>query len=168
MKIKVEKVRTWVPQGSRNGSPNHIKIDEKTHLVTASAAKADFGVPGSIWGYPPPDENVSKNTQKNVFKSIKIRKQIPPKNDSSVRPQTEVFLEIQKGGIWKASGKHLGDLGGSGRIWGHLGSIWQHLESIWEPLDASWRHLEASGSHLGDLGSAGAHKEDLKGRRVKN
>ena len=53
MKIKVEKVRTWVPQGSRNGPQNHLKIDEKTHLATASAAKAHFGAPGSIWGYPP-------------------------------------------------------------------------------------------------------------------
>ena len=75
MKINVEKVGKWEPQGSRNGPQNHLKIDEKTHLVTASAAKAHFGVPGSIWGYPP-DENVSKNTQKKVFRCIKIRKQI--------------------------------------------------------------------------------------------
>ena len=31
--------------------PKSTKIDEKTHLVTASAAKAHFGAPGSIWGY---------------------------------------------------------------------------------------------------------------------
>ena len=101
MKIKVEKVRTWVPQGSRNGPQNHLKIDEKTHLVTASAAKAHFGVPWSIWGYPP-DENVSKNTQKNVFRSIKIRKQI------SVKKYSEKHLPLQnpleRGGL---GGAHL-------------------------------------------------------------
>ena len=63
---------------SLNGPPNQSKIVEKTHLVTASAAKAHFGAPGSIWGTPP-DENVSKNTEKNVFRSIKIRKQISVK-----------------------------------------------------------------------------------------
>ena len=67
---------------------NHLKIDEKTHLVTASAAKAHFGAPGSIWGYPP-DENVSKNMQKNVFRSIKIRKQI------SVNKYSETQLPLQ-------------------------------------------------------------------------
>ena len=52
------------------------KIDEKTHLATASenASKNHLKIDEkSIWGYPP-DENVSKNTQKNVFRSIKIRK----------------------------------------------------------------------------------------------
>ena len=34
-------------------TPKSLKIDEKTHLVTASISKAHFGVPGSIWGYPP-------------------------------------------------------------------------------------------------------------------
>ena len=61
MKIKVEKVRKWEPKGSLNGPPNHSKIDEKTHLVTASAAKAHFGVPGSIWG-------VQKHQKKRVQK----------------------------------------------------------------------------------------------------
>ena len=56
MKIKVEKVRTWVPQGSRNGSPNHLKNVEKTHLATASenASKNHLKIDEkSIWGYPP-------------------------------------------------------------------------------------------------------------------
>ena len=64
MKIKVENVRTWVPQGSRNGPQNHLKIDEKTHLVTASAAKAHFGAPGSIWGYPPLMKKSTKTLEK--------------------------------------------------------------------------------------------------------
>ena len=68
MKIKVENVRTWVPQGSRNGPQNHLKIDEKTHLVTASAAKAHFGVPGSIWGYPPWRKRLQKHTKKRIQK----------------------------------------------------------------------------------------------------
>ena len=68
MKIKVEKVRTWVPQGSRNGPQNHLKIDEKTHLVTARAAKAHFGAPGSIWGYPPGRKRVQKHKQKRIQK----------------------------------------------------------------------------------------------------
>ena len=63
MKIKVENVRTWEPKGLLNGSPNHLKIDEKTHLVTASAAKADFGAPEASGGTPP-EENVSKNRKK--------------------------------------------------------------------------------------------------------
>ena len=86
MKIKVEKVRTWKPQGSRNGpqnqlkidekthlatagenaSKNHLKIDEKIHLVTASAAKPDFVAPGSIWGYPPCPKMVQNHTKKRV------------------------------------------------------------------------------------------------------
>ena len=66
MKIKVDKVRTWVPQGSRNGSQNHLKIDEKTHLVIASAAKPDFHAPGSIWGYPPCPKMAQKHTKKRV------------------------------------------------------------------------------------------------------
>ena len=69
MKIKVEKVRTWVPQGSRNGPQNHLKIDEKTHLVTASAAKAHFGVPGSIWGYPPLTKT-SPKTHKKPYSEV--------------------------------------------------------------------------------------------------
>ena len=66
MKIKVDKVRTWVPQGCRNGPQNHLKIDEKTHLVIASAAKPDFHAPGSIGGYPPCPKMAQKHTKKRV------------------------------------------------------------------------------------------------------
>ena len=108
MKIKVEKVRTWVPQGSRNGPQgsrngpqNHLKIDEKTHLATASAAKPDFGVPGSVWGYPPCRKRLQKHIKK-VFRSIKIRKQI------SVTKYSEKHLPLQnpleRGGL---GGAHL-------------------------------------------------------------
>ena len=104
MKIKVETVRTWVPQGSRNGPQNHLQIDEKTHLATASENASTNHLKideKSIWGYPP-DENVSKNTQKNVFRSIKIRKQI------SVKKYSEKHLPLQnpleRGGL---GGAHL-------------------------------------------------------------
>ena len=68
MKIKVENVRTWEPKGSLNGHQNHLKIDEKTDLVTASAAKAHFGVPGSIWGYPPWRKRLQEHTKKRLQK----------------------------------------------------------------------------------------------------
>ena len=72
MKIKVENVRTWQPKGSVNGPQNHLKIDEKTHLVTASAAKAHFGVPGSIWGYPPWRKRLQKHPKKRVQRNMHI------------------------------------------------------------------------------------------------
>ena len=57
--------------------------------------------PGASGGTPP-DENVSKNTQKNVFRSIKIRKQI------SVKKYSEKHLPLQnpleRGGL---GGAHL-------------------------------------------------------------
>ena len=74
------------------------------------------------------------------------------------------------GGIWEASGKHLGSiLEASGDIWKrgasgmhleafgkHLGGIWKHFEAsggIWRHLGGIWeasgKHLEASGRHLG-------------------
>ena len=60
--------------------------------------------PGASGGTPP-DENVSKNTQKNVFRSIKIRKQI------SVKKYSEKHLPLQnpleRGGL---GGAHL-DMG---------------------------------------------------------
>ena len=53
-------------------------------------------------GGTPPDENVSKNTQKNVFRSIKIREQI------SVNKYSEKHLPLQnpleRGGL---GGAHL-------------------------------------------------------------
>ena len=55
-----------------------------------------------VSGGTPPDENVSKNTQKNVFRSIKIRKQI------SVKKYSEKHLPLQnpleRGGL---GGAHL-------------------------------------------------------------
>ena len=55
-----------------------------------------------VYGGTPPDENVSKNTQKNVFGSIKIRKQI------SVKQYSEKHLPLQnpleRGGL---GGAHL-------------------------------------------------------------
>jgi len=99
MKIKIEKVRRWEPKGLLNGPPNQSKIDEKTHLVTASAAKAHFGAPGSIWGYPPWRKRVQKHT-KNVFRSIKIRKQISEKKDSEKYLPLQSLLE--RGGLGEA------------------------------------------------------------------
>ena len=51
--------------------PRINKKNKKTHLVTASAAKAHFGVPGSIWEYTPRRKRIQKHT-KNIFKSIKL------------------------------------------------------------------------------------------------
>ena len=55
--------------------------------------------PGASGGTPP-DENVSKNTQKNGFRSIKIRKQI------SVKKYSEKHLPLQnpleRGGLGEA------------------------------------------------------------------
>ena len=55
-----------------------------------------------VSGGTPPDENVSKNTQKNGFRSIKIRKQI------SVKKYSEKHLPLQnpleRGGL---GGAHL-------------------------------------------------------------
>ena len=47
-----------------------------------------------------PDENVSKNTQKNVFRSIKIRKQISEKKDSEKYLPLQSLLE--RGGLGEA------------------------------------------------------------------
>ena len=69
--------------------------------------------PGASGGTPP-DENVSKNTQKNVFRSIKIRKQI------SVKKYSEKHLPLQnpleRGGL---GGAHL-DIG---KIWENIGQM---------------------------------------------
>ena len=45
---------------------NQSKIDEKTDLVTAGAAKAHVGAPGNTWGYPPGRKRVQK-LEKKVF-----------------------------------------------------------------------------------------------------
>ena len=50
---------------------------------------------------------------------------------------------------------HITDKGGTG---GHLGGIW----------GASGRHLGVIWEASGDLGFPGAHKDDLKGLRLKN
>ena len=101
MKINLEKVRTWVPQGSRNGPQNHLKIDEKTHLVTASAAKAHFAPPGASGGTPL--TKTSPKTHKKTYSEVsKIRQQI------SVTKYSEKHLPLQnpleRGGL---GGAHL-------------------------------------------------------------
>ena len=55
-------------------------------------------------------------------------------------------LEVS-GGIWVASGRHLGS------ILGHLGSIRKHLGSILEASGDIWKHLEAYGNIWAASGS---------------
>ena len=57
--------------------------------------------PGASGGSPP-DENVSKNTQKNVFRSIKIRKQISVKKYSA--KHLPLHNPLERGGL---GGAHL-------------------------------------------------------------
>ena len=55
-----------------------------------------------VSGGTPPDENVSKNTQKNVFRSIRIREQISEKKYSEKHLPLQNPLE--RGGL---GGAHL-------------------------------------------------------------
>ena len=68
------------------------------------------------------------------------------------------------GGIWEASGKHLGASGEHQEAFGkHFGGIWRHLEAFGKHLGGIWKHLEASGGiwrHLGGIwGASGKHLE---------
>ena len=72
----------------------------KKHTWSPLAPQRLTLVPPGASGGTPPDENVSTNTQKNVFRSIKIRKQI------SVKQYSEKHLPLQnpleRGGLGKA------------------------------------------------------------------
>ena len=83
MKINVENVWNWEPQGCLNGLQNHRKINEKTHLVVASAAKPDFDAPGNIWGYPPCRKMVQKHIKKRVRQQRKTWSKFPNGSSSS-------------------------------------------------------------------------------------
>merc|ERR1712091_809578 len=96
-------------------------------------------------------------------RGLSVQFQTTTKHDSSVRPQTEVFLEIQNGGIrrhlegiWEASGGSGKHLEASGKHLEASGNIWRHLGSIWKHPDASGKHLEASGRHLEHLKASGS------------
>ena len=147
----------------------HRFLQQMEELTLPAAGRG--GEPGTPASLPRPPEPLQKICLGNQTVSVFPGQVLKNKNanDSSVRPQTEVFLEIQKGGIWRhlegiwkasgriwkhlgASGKHLGasgrHLGASGGIWETSGSIWEHLEASGRHLEASGKHQEASGKHL--------------------
>ena len=72
----------------------------KKHTWSPLAPPSLTSAPPGASAGTPPDENVSKNTQKNVFRSIKIRKQI------SVKQKNEKHLPLQnpleRGGLGEA------------------------------------------------------------------
>ena len=87
--------------------------------------------PGASGGTPP-DENVSKNTQKNVSRSIKIREQI------SVNKYSEKHLPLQnpleRGGLGEAHLDSACEHAGGGYYVGF--STFQHLQTSCSPLSS--------------------------------
>ena len=94
MKINVEKVGKWEPQGSRNGPQNHLKIDEKTYLVTASAAKAPFSAPGSMWGYPPCRKRLHKHLPSVPKTSTTTQRKKVSENKAILTIYTRIFTFV--------------------------------------------------------------------------